>query len=89
MSTKKFIFLNLAIAFLIFFPLQDADAGKDWKEHATLRRVPIEHAGAKREPAGEYFLLEACCSSCGTLLDTDVVRGDDGPLHDRVGRVQA
>ena len=61
-----------------------AGAGQDWKDHATLRRLPIEHAGANREPAGEYFLLEACCSGCGTLLDTDVVRGDDGPLHDRI-----
>jgi N-methylhydantoinase B len=59
-------------------------AGQDWKDHATLRRLPIEHAGANREPAGEYFLLEGCCSGCGTLLDTDVVRGDDGPLHDRI-----
>ena len=62
-----------------------AQADSDWKDSATLRRLPVERAGAHREPAGEYFLIEACCSSCGTLLDTDVVRGDDGPLRDRVG----
>ena len=61
-----------------------APPGADWKEHATLRRIPLERAGAHREPSGEYVLIEACCSSCGTLLDTDVAMGDDPPLHDRV-----
>lgn len=61
-----------------------APAGTRWKEHAIVRRLPVELAGANREPAGEYFLLEACCPGCGTLLDTDVARGEDEPLHDHV-----
>ena len=61
-----------------------APAGADWKEHGVLRRLPIEHAGPLRTPAGEFFLVEACCPGCGTLLDTDVVLGDDPPLHDRI-----
>ena len=61
-----------------------APAEHDWKRHATLRRLPLERAGAYREPAGEYVLIEACCPRCGTLLDTDVARDDDPPLNDRV-----
>ena len=61
-----------------------APAGADWKEHGVLRRLPIEHAGPLRTPAGEFFLVEACCPGCGALLDTDVVLGDDPPLHDRI-----
>ena len=58
--------------------------GQDWKQYAVQRRLPVERAGAHREPAGEYFLIEACCPGCGTLLDTDVALNDDPPLHDRV-----
>jgi N-methylhydantoinase B len=58
----------------------------DWKEHCVLRRLPIEEAGPLRTPAGEFFLVEACCPGCAALLDTDVVLGDDPPLHDRIER---
>ena len=58
----------------------------DWKEHCVLRRLPIERAGPLRTPAGEFFLVEACCPGCAALLDTDVVLGDDPPLHDRIER---
>ena len=65
-----------------------APAGEDWKEHAHLLRVPISAAGPQR-PSGdggddEFTLIEALCPSCGTMLDTDLARGEDGPLHDRV-----
>lgn len=63
-----------------------APAGADWKDHAVLRRVPTERAGAFRTGGGEFFLLEACCPSCATLLDTDLAAADDPPLHDRVAR---
>ena len=56
----------------------------DWKEHGVLRRLPIERAGPLRTPAGEFFLVEACCPGCAALLDTDVVLGDDPPLDDRI-----
>lgn len=56
----------------------------DWKDHAAVSRVPISRAGSHRSDTGEFFLVRACCPSCGTLLDTDLVRGDDSPLHDRV-----
>jgi N-methylhydantoinase B len=56
----------------------------DWKEHAALRRLPIERAGPLRAPVGEFFLLESSCPGCAALLDADVVLGDDPPLHDRI-----
>ncbi|MEA2179865.1 MAG: N-methylhydantoinase [Solirubrobacteraceae bacterium] len=61
-----------------------APAGTDWKDAATLRRVPVSDAGSHRPDTGEFTLVEACCADCGTLLDVDLARGDDPPLHDRV-----
>jgi N-methylhydantoinase B len=61
-----------------------APSGSDWKQHAVLRRVPVARAGPLRADAGEFFMIEACCPSCGTLLDVDLAAGDDGPLHDRI-----
>jgi N-methylhydantoinase B len=61
-----------------------APPSADWKEHGVLRRLPVERAGPLRTPAGEFFLVEACCPGCGALLDTDVVLGDDPPLNDRI-----
>ena len=63
-----------------------AGAGVDWKDSAVLRRVPIEQAGPLRPPTAEFTLVEACCPSCGTLLDTELAALDDEPLHDRVRR---
>lgn len=63
-----------------------APAGADWKEHVVLRRSPVTKAGPLRADTGQFFLLEACCPGCGTLLDTDLALGDDPPLHDRVLR---
>jgi N-methylhydantoinase B len=61
-----------------------APAGEDWKEHARLRRSPLSAAGPQRGAGDEFNLFEALCPSCGTLLDVDLARGEDGPLHDRV-----
>ena len=61
-----------------------APAGADWKDHALRRRAPVSKAGALRTGDGKYFLVEAICGGCGTLLDTDVTRGDDVPGHDRI-----
>jgi N-methylhydantoinase B len=63
-----------------------APANVDWKDRAVLRRLPVERAGPYRTASGEFFLLEACCPGCGTLLDTELVAGDDPHLHDRVHR---
>jgi N-methylhydantoinase B len=61
-----------------------APAGADWKDHTAGRRVPVERAGPLRTASGEFFLFEAYCPTCGTLLAADLAAGDDGPLHDRV-----
>jgi N-methylhydantoinase B len=61
-----------------------APAGGDWKEHAAVRRSPLSRAGAHRPDTGEFVLIESCCPQCGTLLEAELARGDDQPLHDRV-----
>ncbi|HET9286530.1 MAG TPA: hydantoinase B/oxoprolinase family protein [Gaiella sp.] len=61
-----------------------APAGTDWKDHAVLRRLPVEETGPNRTVAGEFFLIEAFCPGCATLLDAELAAGDDPPLHDRV-----
>jgi N-methylhydantoinase B len=63
-----------------------APADADWKEHAVLRRLPVERAGPHRVAAGEFFLVESCCPGCGTLLDTELAAGEDPHRHDRVHR---
>ncbi len=54
-----------------------------WKDCAVLQRWPVSRAGPLRTGEG-FVLIEACCPSCGTLLDTDLALGDDPPLYDRV-----
>jgi N-methylhydantoinase B len=61
-----------------------ASPGANWKEEAQLRRVPLSAAGPQRGTDADFELIEALCPSCGTLLDADLARGEDGPLHDRV-----
>ena len=61
-----------------------APAGTDWKDHAVLRRLPVEKTGPNRTVAGEFFLIEAFCPGCATLLDAELAAGDDPPRHDRV-----
>jgi N-methylhydantoinase B len=61
-----------------------APAGADWKDQAALSRVSVSRAGPQRPDTGEFVLIRACCPECGTLLDLDLARGDDPPLHDRV-----
>jgi N-methylhydantoinase B len=63
-----------------------APAGSDWKEHAVVRRIPVEQAGPHRTASGEFVLVQSICGSCGTLLDTELAAGDDPLLHDRVQR---
>jgi N-methylhydantoinase B len=61
-----------------------APAGKDWKDYAVLRRLPVEKTGPNRTVTGEFFLIEAFCPGCATLLDAELAAADDPPLHDRV-----
>jgi N-methylhydantoinase B len=63
-----------------------APPGADWKQHASVRRSPLSRAGAHRPDTGEFVLIESCCPQCGTLLETELARHDDEPLHDRVER---
>ena len=61
-----------------------APAQADWKDHAVLRRLPVERTGPQRTASGEFFLIEAFCPGCATLLDAELAAGDDPPRHDRV-----
>jgi N-methylhydantoinase B len=63
-----------------------APPGADWKDHAVVRRVPIDEAGPLRPASPEFALVQSCCPACGTLLDTELAATDDAPLHDRVRR---
>jgi N-methylhydantoinase B len=61
-----------------------APAGSDWKDHALLRRLPVEQTGPYRTASGEFVLIESFCPGCATLLDAELAAGDEPPLHDRV-----
>jgi N-methylhydantoinase B len=61
-----------------------APPGADWKEHAVLHRSGVARTGPLRADTGEFFVIEACCPRCATLLDTDLALADDPPLHDRI-----
>jgi N-methylhydantoinase B len=61
-----------------------APAGAEWKDHAVLHRSPLSRAGAHRPDSPEFVLIESCCPACGTLLETELARLDDPPLHDRI-----
>jgi hypothetical protein len=63
-----------------------APAGVDWKDHAVVRRVPIDHAGPLRPASPDFALVQSSCPGCGTLLDTELAATGDAPLHDRVLR---
>ena len=61
-----------------------APVDADWKDHAVLRRLPVERTGPHRTASGEFFLIEAFCPGCATLLDAELAFGDEPPRHDRV-----
>ena len=54
-----------------------------WKASAVAVRSPMQKAGSRRSTDPDFFLVEYCCPSCATLLDSEVVWRDDPPLHDR------
>jgi N-methylhydantoinase B len=56
----------------------------DWKDHSVLLRSPVSKAGPGRTEGDAFEVIEACCPSCGTLLDTDLATPGDPPLHDRI-----
>ncbi|HEV7771911.1 MAG TPA: hydantoinase B/oxoprolinase family protein [Conexibacter sp.] len=63
-----------------------APAGSDWKEHAVVVRSPVSKAGDWHSDDPEFTLAESCCSSCATVLDSEVLWRDDPLLRDSVER---
>jgi N-methylhydantoinase B len=53
-----------------------------WKHAAAEVRSPVGKAGSHRSTDLDFWLVEHCCPTCATLLDTEVVWRDDPPLHD-------
>ena len=63
-----------------------APPGTNWKDHGVQRRLPLRAAGTRMAATTDFVLLVTCCPSCATLLDTEVLRGDDPPRHDVIHR---
>jgi acetone carboxylase gamma subunit len=62
-----------------------SDADTHWKEAAVRAEQPFPFTDPP--PSGEaYFLRSFFCPSCGTSLDVEPVRNDDGPLLDVIHR---
>jgi hypothetical protein len=59
-------------------------SGAGWKDHAAVRRSPIARVYGNHVDNDSLTLREFCCPACGTLLDCEVARPDDPPLHDEI-----
>jgi N-methylhydantoinase B len=59
-------------------------SGAGWKDHAAVRRSPIARVYGNHVDDDSLTLREFCCPACGTLLDCEVARPDDPPLHDEI-----
>ncbi len=57
-----------------------------WKDHAVRRERPTTAGGRQRESAPGIVLRQYYCPECATLLDTEVTRESDPPLHDDIRR---
>jgi N-methylhydantoinase B len=62
-----------------------AAASQQWKDVVPMRKLPTSAAGPYRSSGGEpYYLAQYYCPSCATVLDTDVLYGDDTPIYDTI-----
>lgn len=55
-----------------------------WKNRASVRQSPISRTYRHAYDDETLTLVEFFCPSCGTLLDCEVARVDDPPLHDEL-----
>jgi N-methylhydantoinase B len=58
--------------------------GEDWKDAVPAVLRPFSSGGPDRPDDDELCLRQYHCRSCATLLDTEIARDSDPPLHDRV-----
>jgi N-methylhydantoinase B len=63
-----------------------APSATEWKSHAVVRRSPAGGLGPMHTSTDQYFLVEAFCPQCGTLLDVDVANADDSVRQDSIVR---
>ena len=57
---------------------------ENWKDRAVSRKSASSSAGAYRYNSDEFSLQEYFCPDCATVLDVEVVAGNDPPLYDDV-----
>lgn len=63
-----------------------APVATDWKTHVVIRRSPVGMLGPVHTSSDQYFLIEAFCPLCGTLLDVEVGTEDSPLQHDVIVR---
>ncbi|MEV7046299.1 hydantoinase B/oxoprolinase family protein [Amycolatopsis sp. NPDC051061] len=59
-------------------------ADADWKDHVPHREAPLAEAGPVHRDTGECVLREFYCPGCAAMLEVEMARPGDPPLHDRV-----
>jgi len=63
-----------------------AEGDDRWKDRVDVSQVPTSTAGRYRDCVPGMVLRQFCCPACATLLDTEVVLGQDPPLYDDIRR---
>jgi N-methylhydantoinase B len=63
-----------------------APTGVAWKDRTITRKSPVGNLGPMHTSSDRFFLVEAYCPCCGTLLDVDVGTSDEPLRHDRIDR---
>jgi N-methylhydantoinase B len=58
--------------------------GKHWKDVVPHRRLPTTAGGPNRDGGDRFQLCQFYCSSCATLLETEVLRKGEAVTHDRI-----
>lgn len=48
-------------------------ASQDWRERCLVRQVPPKQEPIVSDLLGPYWFRQHCCSSCGILLETDLI----------------
>ena len=58
------------------------DWGRDWKGSLAKRELPIDRVNPIITNVKGLVFREYACPSCGSLVDSEIARTEDGPLFD-------
>ncbi|MFQ5912155.1 MAG: hydantoinase B/oxoprolinase family protein [Nitrospinota bacterium] len=61
-----------------------APVNEPWKNHTKVVRSSLTHSGPGRAATRRFEMRHYACPGCGRLLDVEVARPGDPPLHDHV-----